>query len=259
MRIVVLVRQVPCAVGGLSFNADNTLRRAGVRSQLNDADACAVDQAWRIAVRRTGAQVTAVTMGPAGAAAALRKSLVLGADEGVHILDDALAGCDALGTARVLAAAVRRLGFDLVLCGAAATGSATAVVPAMVAEILGVPVLCFADGLKLTGDGVEIRRDDGAGVQTWAATLPAVVSVTPRCGTPRYPRFAAVAQARHKLVRTWPLSRLGIRRSEVGLAAAVTRVRAVTPVEDRGRVVIDCDAPTAAARLADFLAQRELL
>jgi electron transfer flavoprotein beta subunit len=262
MRIVVLVRQVPCAVRGLSFNADNTLRRTGVRSQLNDADACAVDQAWRIAVRRTGAQVTAVTMGPAGAAAALRKSLVLGADEGVHILDDALAGCDALGTARVLAAAVRRLGFDLVLCGAAAAASATAAVPAMVAEILGVPVLCFADSLILTGgpgDRVEIRRDDGAGVETLAATLPAVVSVTPRCGTPRYPRFAAVAQARHKLVRTWPLSRLDIKRSEVGLAAAATRVRAVRPVEDRGREVIDCDAPTAAARLADFLAQRELL
>lgn len=251
-----LVRHVPCAAGGLSFNADNTLRRTGVRSQLNEADAAAVEQAWRIAVRRTGSQVTAVTMGPEEAVAALRRSLVLGADEGVHIQDDALAGCDALGTARVLAAAAGRLGFDLVLCGAAATGSATAVVPAMVAEFLNIPVICNAGSLTLDRGTALVRRVDGARVQTLSATLPAVVSVTPRCGTGRYPRFAAFAQARHKLVRTWSLSRLDIRREEV---AAATRVRAIRPVKDRGRVVIDCDPPTAAARLADFLAERELL
>jgi len=256
MRIVVLVRHVPCAAGGLSFNPDNTLRRVGVRSQLNDADAGAVEHAWRIAIRRTGSQVTALTMGPAAAAAALHRSLVLGADEGVHIRDDALAGCDALGTARVLAAAVSRLGFDLVLCGAAATGSATAVVPAMVAEILGVPVLCLADSLTLDRDTAVIRRVDGTRLETLSATLPAVVSVTTRCGVPRYPRFTAVAQARHKLVRTWPLSRLDIGRDEV---AAATMVRAVRPVPDSGRLVIDCDAAAAAARMADFLARRELL
>lgn len=256
MRIVVLVRHVPCAAGGLSFNADNTLRRAGVRSQLNNADAGAVEHAWRIAVRRTGSQVTAVTMGPAEAAAALRSSLVLGADEGVHIEDDALAGCDALGTARVLAAAARRIGFDLVLCGDAANGSGTALVPAMVAELLGVPVLCSADSLTLDRDTAVIRRVDRARVSTLSATLPAVVSVTPRCGTGRFPRYAAFTQARHKLVRTWPLSRLDVRRQDV---VAATKVRAITPVMDRGRMVIDCEPPAAAARLADFLARRELL
>jgi len=256
MRIVVLVRHVPCATSGLSFNPDNTLRRAGVRSQLNDADAGAVEHAWRIAVRRTGSQVTAVTMGPAEAAATVRRSLVLGADDGVHIQDDALAGCDALGTARVLAAAARRLGFDLVLCGVAATGSATALVPAMVAEFLGVPVLCSADSLTLDGGKAVIRRVERTRVETLSATLPAVVSVTPRCGAGRYPRYAAVTQARHKLVRTWPLSRLDVSRQEVTPA---TRVRAIRPVADRGRLVIDCDPPSAAARLADFLARRELL
>jgi electron transfer flavoprotein beta subunit len=256
MRIVVLVRHVPCTAGGLSFNADNTLRRAGVRSQLNDADAGAVEHAWRIAVRRTGSQVTAVTMGPAEAAATLRRSLVLGADEGVHIQDDALAGCDALGTARVLAAAARRLGFDLVLCGVAATGSATALVPAMVAEILGVPILCAADSLTLDRGTAVIRRVDRTRVETLSASLPAVVSVTPRCGAGRYPRFGAVAQARHKLVRTWSLSRLDVPRHQV---AAATRVRSIRPVADRGRVVIDCDPTSAAAQLADFLARRELL
>lgn len=258
MRIVVLVKQVPCSVRGLEFNPDNTLRRAGVRSQLNDADACAVELAWRLAVPRTGTQVTAVTMGPPEAIAGLRTALVHGADEGVHVLDEALHGSDALCTSRVLAATVRRLGFDLVLCGCAAGGSATSAVPAMVAERLGVPALCFADSLCLQGDRVEVRRDDGTAVQTLAATLPAVVSVTPRCARPRVPRFAAVAHARHKLVRTWPLSRLGIKPGEVGLAAAATRVHTVTPAARDG-VVFSGDAPAAAARLADFLARRELI
>jgi electron transfer flavoprotein beta subunit len=260
MKIVVLVKHVPCASGGLCFDADFTLRRNGVRAQLNEADAVAVDQALRIAVRRTGTQVTAVTMGPAKAAEALRQALICGADEGVHLLDDALCGSDALATSRVLAAAVRRLGFDLVLCGSAAAGSATSVVPAMVAERLGVPGLCFADGLRLTPGGeVEIRRDDGGCAETLAAPLPAVVSVTQRCGTPRYPKYATIMQARHKLIRTWPLSRLGIDRTSVGIAASATRVLAVTPVREPKRVVIACEPPAAAAQLADFLAAHDFL
>jgi electron transfer flavoprotein beta subunit len=259
MKMVVLVKHVPCAAAGLSFAPDLTLDRSRGRAQLSDADACAVEQALRIAVCRSDAQITAVTMGPANAVHALHAALVLGADEGVHLLDDALHGSDALATSRVLAAAVTRIGFDLVLCGSASADSGTAVVPAMLAERLGVPVLCLADALTVSDDRVEIRRDQGAGAETVAAALPAVVSLTRRCGVPRYPAHRAYVQSRHKLVRTWSLSRLGIGRSEVGLAAAATRVRAVRPTGGKARVIVACDPPAAAARLAEFLAERELL
>jgi electron transfer flavoprotein beta subunit len=260
VKIVVLVKHVPCVLGGLAFAPDLTVDRSGRRGQLNEADEYAVDQALRIALRRRDVETVAVTMGPAGAVDALRKALLLGADEGVHVLDDRLHGCDALATSRVLAAVVDRLGFDLVLCGSASADSGMSAVPAMVAERLGVPALCFADALKVSEYRVEIRRDDGAGLEAYVAALPAVVSVTERCGGPRYRPYPATVGAAHKLIRTWSLADLDIHEAEVGLRAAATAVRAVTP-QGNGRlhVVVEGDPSSAAVRLADFLAERQFL
>jgi electron transfer flavoprotein beta subunit len=261
VKIVVLVKQVPHAVGGdLSFAADLTLDRVGRPAHLNEADEFAVDQALRIALRRRDVQITVVTMGPVRAVDALRRALVLGADEGVHVLDEGLSGCDALATSRVLATVVERLGFDLVLCGTASADSGMSMIPAMVAERLCVAALCFADALKVRENTVEIRRDDGLGLEVFAADLPAVVSVTERCGEPRYPRFVATVEARHKPIRTWSLADLGIDRAEVGLRAAATVVRAATPqAGGRAHVVVEGDATSAAIRLAEFLAERQFL
>jgi electron transfer flavoprotein beta subunit len=187
----------------------------------------------------------------------------------VHVLDDALPGSDALATSRVLAAAVRRLGFDLVLCGAACADSGASVVPTMVAERLGVPSLCFADALLIGVDGVDevvVRRDGGAVVEEAAAILPALVSVTERCAAPRYPTVPAIIEARHKLVRTWSLADLGIPRSQVGLKASATVTRTVVPrtvvprgERHKGSVIRDDEQGLGAASLADFLAERHLI
>jgi electron transfer flavoprotein beta subunit len=261
VRIVVLVKHVPSTPGvALGFAADLTLQRAGRPGQLNGADEFAVDQALRVALRRRDVQITAVTMGPARAAEALRRALVLGADQAVHLVDDRLRGCDALATSRVLAAAIARLGFDLVLCGTASADSGMSVVPAMVAERLGMPVLSSADALKVRESFVEIQRDDGAGPEVLAADLPAVVSVTERCGEPRYPRFAATVEARYRPVRVWTLADLGIDPAEVGGDHAATVVRSVTAHRDGGaRVLVEGDATSVAIRLADFLAERQFL
>ncbi|MEV6596301.1 electron transfer flavoprotein subunit beta/FixA family protein [Actinoplanes sp. NPDC051346] len=255
MKIVVLVKHVPFTLRNLTFGADHTLDRAERPGQLNEADEYAVDQAFRIARRRRDVQITAVTMGPPAAVGALRKALVLGADDAVHVLDDRLHGSDALATAQVLAAAVDRLGFDLVLSGSASSDSGMSAVPAMVAELLGVPVLCFADILRVREHKVEIGRDDGAGLRTYAAELPAVVAVTERCGEPRLPTLTATLDAHYKLIHTWSLADLGI----AGHGGA-TVVRAVTaqPV-DRTHVVLADDPTVAAIRVADFLALHQFL
>jgi electron transfer flavoprotein beta subunit len=180
VKIVVLVKQAPSVEAGLSFAPDLSVAPAG----LNGTDRVAVDQGLRVAVRRRDVQITAVTMGPASAIHALRTALVLGADAAIHVCDEALHGCDALATSRVLAVAVARLGFDLVLCGSAAVNSAMSALPAMVAERLGVPTLCFADALAVREHRAEIRRDDGRGdLRVLVSALPAVVSVTERSGT----------------------------------------------------------------------------
>jgi electron transfer flavoprotein beta subunit len=266
VRIVVLTKHVPQAIGEVSFAADLTVDRAAVRCRLEDSDEYAVEQAMRVAARRLDVQVIALTMGPAGAVAALRTALALGADEAVHILDDALHGCDALATSLVLASACAKLGFDIVLCGTASADSGMSVVPAMLAERLGVPALCFADALRTDEDEVVVDRDDGRAVEELTATMPVVVSMTDRSGEPRYPRFEAIAEARQKLVRTWSLADLGIAPDRVGLAAAATVVMKVTKAvpavtRDAGpaQTVAGGDPRAAAERIADFLAERQFL
>lgn len=261
MKIVVLVKQVPSGDAGLSFAPDLTVNRDGGAGGLNAADWFAVDQCLRIAVRRRDVQITAVTMGPADALEALRTALVLGADAAVHIRDEALHGSDALATSRVLAAAVARLGFDLVLCGCASADSGMSAVPAMVAERLGVPALCFADALVVRERRVQIHRDDGNGdLRVLTAAPPAVVSVTERCGEPRYPRYVSRVDARDKPVSVWSLADLGIDPAAVGTRGAASVVRAVTPRRGgRPRVLVEGDPTSAAIRVADFLAERQYL
>jgi electron transfer flavoprotein beta subunit len=261
VKIVVLVKHVPSVDAALVFAPDFTVDRAGRPAGLNDADRFAVDQSLRIAVRRRDVQITAVTMGPADAVGALHTALVLGADAAVHIHDEALHGSDALATSRVLAAAVVRLGFDLVLCGSESADSGMSAVPAMVAERLGVPALCFADALLVRERKVEIHRDDGDGaMRVLVAAPPVVVSVTERCGEPRYPRYVSRFDARGKPFSVWSLADLGIDPAEVGLRGAASVVRAVTPRRGvRPRVLVEGDPTSAAIRVADFLAERQFL
>jgi len=261
VRIVVLVKQVPSEDARLSYAPDLTVNRDGLPAVLSAGDRFAVDQSLRLAVRRREVQITALTMGPPGARDALRTALLLGADTGVHVQDEALHGSDGLATSLVLAAAIGRLGFDLVLCGSASADSGMAAVPAMIAERLGVPALCFADELLVRGRRVEIHRDDGHGdLRVLVAEQPAVVSVTRRCGEPRYPRYDARFDARDKPIYTWSLATLGIDPARVGRRGAASVVDAATPAPGgRPRLLVGGDPAGAAVRVADFLAEREFL
>lgn len=263
MKVVVLVKHVPDTAADRHFAPDLTLDRDAVAGRLDEADEYAIEQALRIAESATGETptVTALTMGPAAAVAALRRALAMGADAGVHVLDDALHGSDALATARVLAAAVRRVGFDLVVCGASSTDAGTALVPPMLAELLGVAVISHADAVRVEDGEVVARREDEAAVEEVAAPLPAVASVTDRSGQPRYPKIRAIADARQKPLRTWSLADLGIDPDGVGLDAAATVVRMVIPHTRRraGGVIRDDDRGGAAVGLADFLTERHFL
>jgi electron transfer flavoprotein beta subunit len=261
MKIVVLVKHVPDTAADRHFAADLTLDRTAAPGRLNEPDEYALDQALRIAKLRPGVLITALTMGPRDAQATLRRALALGAHRGMHVVDDALHGSDALTTSRVLAAAVDRLGFDLVLCGTASTDAGTCMVPPMLAERLGVAALCFADTLRIEGGEAVGRRESETAVEEVAVPLPAVVSVTDRSGRPRLPSVRALAEARQTPLRTWALADLGIPAQEVGLAAAATVVRMVIPHTRRaaGGVIRDDERGGAAVGLADFLTERHFI
>ena len=263
MKVVVLVKHVPDTAADRHFAADLTLDREAVSGRLDEADEYAIEQALRVAeqARGPGTSVTALTMGPSAAVTALRRALAMGVGAGVHVLDDALHGSDALATARVLAAAVRRLGFDLVVCGAASTDSGTALVPPMLAELLSVAVISHADALRVEDGEAVARREDEAAVEEVAVPLPAVVSVTDRSDQPRYPKIRAIADARQKPLHAWSPADLGVDPRDVGLDASATVVRMVIPHTRRraGGVIRDDDRGGAAVGLADFLTERHFI
>lgn len=263
MRIVVLVKHVPGDGGEPpAYAADLTVDRAGRRGALNAADGCAVEQAVRIARLRIDVRVTALTMGPSQASRSLLAALALGADDGVLVCDEALHGSDALATSLVLAAAARRIGFDLLLCGAASSDSGMAVIPVMLAERLGVPALCGADALRAEENSIIgfCPSESADELDEAVCELPALAAITDRGIPPRAPSFPAVAEARGKLLRRWSLADLGIDPDQVGEPGAVCRVRDVQDRRSRGRVIDGVQDPEAAAReMAAFLCEHGLV
>lgn len=253
MKIVVCVKFCPDAAAERCFAADNTTERVEVDGVLSELDEYAVEQALTIA-EAGDAEVVALTVGPKDASEAVRKSLQMGADRGVHVVDDAIHGSDALATSLVLAKAVEKIGdVDLVLTGMSSTDAAMGVVPTMLAAHVRLPAVTYASALTLEGDRLSVVRDGDASSQTIVATLPAVVSVTDHINEPRYPSFKGIMTAKKKPVDTYSLADLGIDAGEVGLAAARTAVEEISarPPRQAGDVVTDDG--DGGAKLAAFL------
>jgi electron transfer flavoprotein beta subunit len=274
MNIVVCVKYVPDAQADRTFeDADHTTDRVGVDGRLSELDEYAVEEALKIveASGVDGDQVTVLTVGPEQAGEAVKKSLQMGAHAGVHVSDEAIAGSDAAATSLVLAKAIEKLGaqspVDLVLTGMASTDASMSVVPAMLAERLGLPQVTYASEVTVSGGGsgdasggsVRIRRDGDASTQTIEASLPAVVSVTDQINEPRYPSFKGIMAAKKKPVQSWGIADLGIDAGQVGLAAAWTSVETVTarPPREAGQVVKD--EGDGGAKLAEFLVSRKFV
>jgi electron transfer flavoprotein beta subunit len=261
MNIVVCVKYVPDATADRQFEADNTVDRVGVDGLLSELDEYAVEQALQIKEKAADdTVVTVLTVGPEGATDAVRKSLQMGADKGVHVLDDAIAGSDALGTSLVLAEAIKKLEHDLVICGMGSTDGAMGVVPAMLAERLGVAGLTLGSEITVEGSNVKIRRDGDTSTDIIEATAPLVLSVTDQSGEARYPSFKGIMAAKKKPVETWSLGDLGVDAGQVGLSSAWTAVEGTEarPPRTQGQVVTDEDGSGATA-LVEFLASKKFI
>ncbi|MER7692141.1 electron transfer flavoprotein subunit beta/FixA family protein [Streptomyces sp. NPDC097610] len=264
MNIVVCVKYVPDATGDRHFADDLTLDRDDVDGLLSELDEYAVEQALQIAEDQRGrgdddVEVTVLTVGPEDARDALRKALSMGADKAIHVEDDDLHGTDVIGTSLVLAKAIEKAGFDLVVSGMASTDGAMGVVPALVAERLGVPQMTLLSEVSVEDGVVAGRRDGDAASEQLGASLPAVVSVTDQSGEARYPSFKGIMAAKKKPVRSWDLSDLGIEAEEVGLAGAWTEVEgaAARPARTAGTIVKD--EGEGGKQLAEFLAGQKFV
>src|SRR3546814_460911 len=234
MNIVVLVKHVPDATADRRFEADNTVDRVGVDGLLSELDEYAGEQALQIKEKSEGdVTVTALSIGPEQAVDAVRKALQMGADQGVLVTDDAIAGSDAVATSLVLAKAVEKIGqdngaADLVVTGMASTDAGTSLVPAMLAERLGLPQVTFASVVETQGDQIRAKRDGDAATEVIGATLPVLLSVTDQTGEARYPSFKGIMAAKKKPLETYSLSDIGVDAGQVGLEAAWSAVEETT-------------------------------
>jgi electron transfer flavoprotein beta subunit len=246
MNIVVLIKQVPDTYSERKLNdSDGTLDRDATDAVLDEINERAVEAALQLKEANDGSEVTVLTMGPDRATDAIRKALSMGADKAVHLTDEALHGSCAVQTAKALAKAIGTVegGFDLVVAGNEASDGRGGAVPAMVADVLGLPSLTHAREITVEGSTLTVRRETDEGVTHLTAELPAVVSVNEKINEPRYPSFKGIMAAKKKPVATLGLADAGIDASEVGLANALTAVSSSQPkppksagekVEDEG-------------------------
>lgn len=269
MRVVILLKQVPDIVSDRRLNDDGLLVRDAGDAVLNEIDEGALETALR-AADVLGSTVTALTMGPASAAAVVRKALQVGAGSAVHLHDDSFAGSDAVGTARALAAAIRVLdaedGADpigLVVAGMTALDGLGGVVPALVAAELGWPVVSFADAVDVAEPvedepaHVVVSRATDDGEETLRADLPALVSVTDTIATLRAPNFQTMLAARSAAIRELTAADLDLGPDDVGRTGARLTVVAATPRPPRPAPTVV--SQNGALALVDFVTERGLL
>jgi electron transfer flavoprotein beta subunit len=258
MKIAVLVKEVPDTWSDRRIDATTKRVDRDGDVVIDEIGEKAVEAALLLKEAH-GGEVTAVTMGPANAQDAVRKALAMGADAGIHIIDDALGGSDAIQTSAALAAALAPRGFDLVIAGNESTDGRTAAVPAMLAERLGIAQLTFLRTLSVAEDIVSGERMTENGHVEVRAALPALVSVTEQIAEARYPNFKGILAAKKKPIDTLGITELGIDASEAGGANSWSVVESVTARPPREGGTIVKDDGTAGRQLADYLVSAKLI
>ena len=263
MNIVVLVKQVPDTYSERKLDPDDgMLDRDASDAVLDEINERAVEAALQLKEANDGSEVTVLTMGPDRATEAIRKALSMGADKAVHLSDEALRGSCAVQTARALATVIGTAfpdGFDLVLAGNEASDGRAAAIPAMVADLLGVPALTHAREITLEGSALTVRRETDDGITTLVAELPAVVSVGEKINEPRYPSFKGIMAAKKKPVSTLSLADAGIDPSTVGLANATSSVTSAQPKPPKSAGEKVADEGDGGSRIAAYLAAQKLI
>jgi electron transfer flavoprotein beta subunit len=236
MKVIVCIKQIPDPATPYTLEEGTNWLVRPDEQILDDGDRYGVEVGLQIAEANEGT-VTLVSMGPSGNGQGVRQALAMGAGKAILIEDDALRGSDALTTARALAAAIRAEGFDLVIAGTESTDGYSGVVPQMMAELLGVPALTYANKVEAEEGSVTIHRQTNAGYDVVNAPLPALVAVTAGVVEPRYPTFKGIMEAKKKPVDNLSVADLGFEITSDQTVASIAEATARTAgqkIEDEG-------------------------
>jgi electron transfer flavoprotein beta subunit len=254
LNIVVCVKHIPDPNIPPEMDGDR-LKRDGVQGVLDPGDEFGVEAGLQLKEAH-GGEVAVVSMGPEAAMEAIRRALSMGADKGILVADDSLRGADALVTARVLAAAIRRNPFDLVIAGVESTDGYTGTMPAMLAEFLGVPQVTFVKRFERVEETMRVDRQTADGYHVVECPLPALVTVTAGVNEPRYASFKGIMAAKKKPVEQLGLGELGLSEAD---AAVKQSIAAISQAEERKAGEVIEDDGSAAKRIADFLAEAKVI
>jgi electron transfer flavoprotein beta subunit len=259
LNVVVCGKVIPASSVTIEIDP-NTKRmvRRGVPHELDPAAASAIEEALRL-TEKHGGTVTLVTMGISDATIGIRNALAMGATSAVHILDDAVAGSDTLGTAKVLAAAIKKQPFDLVICATESSDSYSGIVPGQIAHLLNVAPMTFAKEITVDGNNITIKRQSESGYDLVESTLPALVAVSSGINEPRYPQLKGIMAAKKKEIRVYTASDLGLASDQVGEKGAREKVLTVgrPPKRQAGKVV--ADEGEGGKQIAEFLAEIKVI
>ena len=232
MKIVVCIKQVPDTKGGVKFNPDGTLDRAAMLTIMNPDDKAGLEAALRIK-DETGAKVTVLTMGLPKADAVLREAMAMGADKGILVTDRVLGGADTWATSTTIAGALRNLDYDLIITGRQAIDGDTAQVGPQISEHLGIPVISYAQAIKIDGDSVIVERQFEDRYHVLKAKMPCLITALAELNEPRYMTPGGIFDAWDKEITVWGRadlkdvddSNLGLKGSPTKIAKASDKVR----------------------------------
>lgn len=252
MRVAVCVKQIPDPASPYDLDPDTHFVVRPAEQVMDDTDRYGVEMGLQIAEQTEGS-VTLISMGPSGNLQGIRQALAMGADKAVVIDDGSLQGSDSLATAGVLAAAITREGFDLVIAGTESTDGYAGILPQQLAELLDVPSLTFAKKVVIDGGMVRIERQTETGYDEVQAPAPALVSVTAGVVEPRYPTFKGIMQAKSKPVDTVSAADLGV---EVSTQQKIVGIR---PAPERAAGDLIEDDGEAHLRIIALLEQAKVI
>lgn len=260
MKIVVCIKQVPDTKGGVVFNPDGTLNRAAMMTIMNPDDKAGLEAALRLK-DQFGAEVTVLTMGLPKAADALREALAMGADKAVLVTDRCLGGADTWATSSTLAAALRNLDYDIIFAGRQAIDGDTAQVGPQIAEHLGLPVISYAEEVKVEGDSIVVKRQYEDRYHMVKAKMPVLITALSELNEPRYMTPAGIWDAVDAEITTWGRADLKeLDDSNIGLAGSPTKIaRASDKVRKGAGEKVELDPSASVDYVMDKLVTKHII
>ena len=260
MKIIVCIKQVPDTKGGVKFNPDGTLDRGAMLAIMNPDDKAGVEAALRLK-DQYGAEVTVVTMGLPKAEEVLREAIAMGADKGILVTDRVLGGADTWATSTSLAGAIRNLEYDLIITGRQAIDGDTAQVGPQISEHLGIPVISYAEELKIEGDSVIVHRQYEDRHHVVKAKMPCLITALAELNDPRYMTPGGIFDAYDAEIITYTREDLiDVDDADLGLKGSPTKIaKASDKVRKGSGETVNLDPEASVGYILEKMTEKHII